>query len=498
MTYLTGSAPNLYTLHINYSDAHKIERKLGIYSKTSPLDARCAVYEIARADFIELCNDTSINYSINWEATLKSLNDFSDYEIIKMFLVKRDYSTIDFLYKNGHLSIDLLRNVKDEMHWYTITIHNYFKLDYDFLDEFKEYLIFTTLGVSNGKYTRGGTHNAVYNLKGKRYSSYRNQCLSLSSTVLWTEDLLESLADYWDWNDLSRNTHLPFTGELISKFASRWNWEILSSNKAVYWGKELVNSFITKVNIGSLCLNSNVDWFNVLPALVEYDGMHNKILWNILSNNPGLDARLIGENYPWVFKTEYPADYPFFQYTQNSTYKRLDVYPLKSSYYKPQDSYKEVALPFTLSLKPSISSNTGITWTDELLAAHEDKLDFWMIALRGKISGELVIKYAARFDVNRFTHFTYQKHSDWGTFGVYHFNSCWDNFLSNPNFTINTDLLEWGKDYKVKVVDSYDPFDSPSNDESSAEELIAESNSWGLVSNILKRKATYRFDYSLL
>lgn len=47
---------------------------------------------------------------------------------------------------------------------------------------------------------------------------------SNSSTLLFTEDNIETFKDCWDWEVLSDKSCIDMTHELLIKYADRWNW----------------------------------------------------------------------------------------------------------------------------------------------------------------------------------------------------------------------------------------------------------------------------------
>lgn len=51
-----------------------------------------------------------------------------------------------------------------------------------------------------------------------------HELTSNSSTLLFTEDNIETFKDCWDWEVLSDKSCIDMTHELLIKYADRWNW----------------------------------------------------------------------------------------------------------------------------------------------------------------------------------------------------------------------------------------------------------------------------------
>jgi len=72
------------------------------------------------------------------------------------------------------------------------------------------------------------------------YFKYGLLDISLNEKLQWSEHLIETHLEKWDWDQLSSNEFLPWSPELIGKFSDKWNWQQLSSNKGLSWSAELL------------------------------------------------------------------------------------------------------------------------------------------------------------------------------------------------------------------------------------------------------------------
>lgn len=448
--------------------------------------------------FIELSKHEDLSKSIKWSETIEKNHEPLGYEVVAVCIQKSVYNFQPILKNQKSVLKPFLSKFRDTLDWYSVSSSKDISFDLDTLIDFEYYLVFNYYKVVNGEYDKTYTSgNDCYNLKGQSYRvSPFQRSLSSSSSVQWSIELIEVFSNNWDWSNLSSNASIPFTAELITHFADKWNWRRLSQNRGVKWDKALVELFESTVNMDGLAINPSVDWESVLPFLKKSAKFSNRIPWDVIATNSGLTREVVEKGYPFVRRGEYDNRIGLFRQT-NPQQKEPK---LAAQYESARDFYREEAPGFTLWTKPSLSSNPGLEWTDDLLSRNLLKLDFWMIALKGKISSALVIKYAAFFDEVRYVYSTYTKHSDWGTYQVYHFHTGWHNLAFNPNFTIDQPLLEWAKSRTVRTISSYDPYDSATDhDPGSVVLLETEKGEWVSIYNILT--ATYKpfkLDYSFL
>ena len=472
-----------------------------------------AVFLVSDDLFLTLVQNPKFDKCLNWSKIIQNMRPIYDPKIINRILNKTNNDWLSFLKNQKNEGIKFIRFFKGEIDWAVVTQFKGIVFNIKLIDEFKDYLIFTNRVIENRQYldSRSNGDINLYNLVGNQYrvGEFPNQSqaridfinLSKAQNIDWSIQLISNFSEYWDWEDLSNNIHIPFNKELIENFKMKWNWEVLSSNthipfniglieefkmkwdwevlssnthipfslelieefklkwdwgnlslnEGIRWTKELVISFNKYINKSAISYNSNVDWYDAIHFLSPKDALD----WQALSSNPGLDVRLLTTAYPIVTRQEYDRNT-----------KILDSGKLKFGFSR------------------SLSSNYGIVWTDEILSKYITELDFWMIAIQGRLSTELVIKYAAFFDEIRFVYTTYQKHSDYGTFEVSHFRTGWHNLFCNSNFKPDQNFLDWCFHRKIRIMPSYDPFDSPSFCSPPPSTLINGDGRWITVGNI--------------
>ena len=356
---------------------------------------------------------------------------------------------------------------KNEVDWSVIQAYYPDKFSMSFIDIYKDYLLFHdhVMKMHNGKlvfqevfnyiYENGKRTNqkewikvrdSLHNRKGQTYYGckyrldqneisvfeYGNDLgtvnFSLLQRVEWSAELLIKFQDYFSWDYLSENEYLPWSLELIMAFEEKWNWKKLSENNSIRFSSEILQKFKSRINYEALSKNINVEW----SRLSLYGSNRNKLDWNILSNNPSVDETFIKNNSDKII---FSGSRDGFDWNVSTSVKG------STGLYTPEKS---------------LSSNPHINWTDSLIQEYIKKIDFWLIALVGKITSELVVKYAAFFDESREYRTSWKKNSDWPLIKVHHFCSGWQNLKKNKNFTPSDSFLEFAKSREVRV---YNPFE---------------------------------------
>lgn len=89
---------------------------------------------------------------------------------------------------------------------------------------------------------------------------------------------------------------------------------------------------------------------------------------------------------------------------------------------------------------PSLSTNSGIEWTLEILNDFNVKVDFWRIALKGKIPEETIKRFKKEFDRKELIGWEHYRFSDWRETAEIH-RTGWENLSLNPNFSFSSNLL---------------------------------------------------------
>jgi hypothetical protein len=277
--------------------------------------------------------------------------------------------------------------------------------------------------------------------------------ISESPNVKWTIELINKFENYWDWDQLSSNHYIPFNLEIIEAFQDSWNWTLISSNRSIHWDVELLQKFKSKICPKGIATNNNVDWnnalflfrspdfdwkmyslnraFNVTLLEIKNKEYWKKIIWKKPSKGQTIDIR--GHYY---FKKDNP--YLISKIESDNYFEEFWTYHKKYKFY----------------IEPSLSANTNIEWTDEIISKHFNKLDFWMIALRGILSVEIVLKYAAYFDEMKYIHKFSQKNSDWPNDDILVYTTGWENLAMNPNFEPNEEFFSFASSRYVRKIQS--------------------------------------------
>lgn len=80
--------------------------------------------------------------------------------------------------------------------------------------------------------------------------------------INWSEKLIESFLNDWNWETLSKNKSLPWSEEFIDKHFDKWNWGNLSWNEGIQWSIKLIHKYSEK-------LSSSENIWNTLKPYVD-------------------------------------------------------------------------------------------------------------------------------------------------------------------------------------------------------------------------------------
>ena len=377
-------------------------------------------------------------------------------------------------YPNIDNSMRFIQKFKDELDWVVVQYLHPISFTDEFLSKYRNYLIFhhylTELHKGKVVYdvdccvsdkmeiTNGGimskanvASSSFYNRKGKSFQSWNTGnaiidssdiiAISESENVNWSSELLIKLKDYLSWHLLSKNEALPWSLELLIAFRDKWDFNALSSNNAIRWSAEAIEEFRHEVSANLLSSNINVDW-NQIPSGFFYKGRltltgeRGSWDWNEISNNPG-----INEEFIQTYHMEHRSHIVFADGREGSNWDYHDK------------KYNNTSL-IRRDPKPSLSSNPGLIWTDSLIQTYIKKLDFWLIALRGKIDSNLVMKYAAFFNESREYSTHWKRNSDYPSEQIHNFSSGWQNLKKNINFHPTEEFFYFAKTYSTKIYKS--------------------------------------------
>lgn len=416
-----------------------------------------------------------LNYSnlIDISTTLRKLELPRTFDLnllektLAQLLDKRsyDYTLMIVSLQTSFDLITLLRVFKDNVDWRVIQKDLLKEIDNSFLEEFKDYLIFT------------------------------DQTISSSEKIVWSEELIKKYYKYWDWKLLSANKNIPFTEKLIAAFEEKWNWAELCKNNKIVWDFSLLGRFISKLEMDTLILNKSVNWKSLRFYLRDSDKYKN-LRWDIISNTAAFAQSDLEESkIEHIFfglPKKMESEPLFYGPNPDSTtiIKLKGQLGYNGRYYEKMNLNSKREFVTEFRIQPSISTNTHFRWTDSFLNKHLMQLDFWLIGLRGRLSTELVIKYAAFFDEIRPFFESQCRHSDWGYYPVHTFHTGWHNLSINPNFIVDEKFLEFAKSRNVRILERWYEFHNNSPIEK-----------WIPVYDIFTKNShgiSIRFDYSEL
>jgi hypothetical protein len=421
---------------------------------------------------LQYLRDIILNYPthISWELTIRE-NIIPPLDIWMIHALKSFTDWSCFICNARSNIFNILKEFKDEINWWQVQTYSDEIWNEELIDEFRDYLIFNRRIIKNGKATKF-TGSSYYSWTdreykpdnysriwhGYTYTTKEFYTLSESPAVKWTENLIEKFYHYWDWNQLSLNAYLPFSNDFIETFLDSWNWSLLSGNNRIYWSKELLMNFKDRICPQTISSNSNVDWENATFILNSVDFDWERYSMNRSFNTNFLKIRLTPfttNERKWekiVWKDQNKKCILEGRVRNNKSVQILHPSYTAAGY---AEYSKSETAPFSIRLNigQSLSANPNIIWTDEFISLHLIKLDFWIIALRGKLTTELVIKYAAFFDEIRVIHSFYQKNSDWPLDTVLCYHTGWENLFMNPNFVADDNFYLFAANRIVRIID---------------------------------------------
>ena len=93
------------------------------------------------------------------------------------------------------------------------------------------------------------------------------ELLSVNKGISYTEEQIEKYKDLFTWDsgsrsnqNISSNTNLPWSVEFIKKYEQKWNWWTLSQNLGINWTEEMISEFEEKIIWQSMAHNLNLPW----------------------------------------------------------------------------------------------------------------------------------------------------------------------------------------------------------------------------------------------
>lgn len=311
------------------------------------------------------------------------------------FILKyADLLSFHYLHRNPNViwNFELIEKLKERLNWSYISSYEYLEWTPLLLQLYKQHLVFSlqkTGWQKSGTNANGSTFSILhFHEYPPNPFSYLVGSISSSCFIVWTEEIIDSVIECWDWEELSGNV-------------------------SVKWNAHLINKYKSFVNFDSLSQNTNVEW--TFEILFKYE---NSLNWKKLSGNPSL---------PWAVGL-------IDQFINKWTWK-----PSYNCYF--QAGWK---------LIPCLSTNEGILWTSNMVQKWKQKIDLWLIARNGKIPTEVLFEFRDEFRRKEWTTSIYHKYSDWReTEEVY--ISGWQCLLENENFVITKNMMRLLEDEYVEL-----------------------------------------------
>lgn len=261
----------------------------------------------------------------------------------------------------------------------------YIKWDFVLIEEFKDSLRWDNISaLSNLKWSTDNLkkyRNFILFDNSKNHHINLKIRLDLLKNIKWSSKTIEILIDDWDWSELCLNEKIKWDKKLIQKFYSRIDFSSLSSNKKIEWSEELILQFFN-------------DWN-----------------WENLSGNPSLNW-----SYEFILKYE----------------NKWKWKPADGSYY--HNEYND---------SPSLSTNSGITWSNKMIKKWKDKIDIWRICLKCQLKDEVLFKYKKELSKMELVGWLHD-HKIGSMYGTSNKVQCgWDNLSLNVNFKLNEHNIEF-------------------------------------------------------
>lgn len=345
-------------------------------------------------------HETQIHwFSIFREPNIKWTND--------LLIRYKDFVDWSWIHRNPSVewNFELIESVKDRLNWSYISCCPHLNWTPELLDKHKEYLVFKheKPNYDGNKYkgfgrSARGVASAILDMKNenRERNPYGNLSgiISDSSHLDWSIELIEVVKGYWDWRVLSANERIPWTDEWIEIYVELLDFEALSSNRSVSWSQPLISKYLENWDWEALTLNPSLPWSESFIATYE-----DRWTWKYY------DDRFVTEG------------------------KRLSHVTLKSS----------------------ISSNTGIGWTLSMLKRWGSVVDLWTIAGCGNLTDMAIIYSGQKLDESRLVGWKHLKFSDWRE-SVELDDTGWERMARNPKSCVSKNNVEYYHSRRISLV----------------------------------------------
>lgn len=332
-------------------------------------------YCLLREDFKRFIDRYISNKNIRWDLLIQNQDLPWEHDILTKYNYLWNWS---YIIRNSAIkwSTDFILKNVEYIHFGELVDLIDFEWSVENIEILKKWIHFTNIGVDRDNWQTPINYDYLQFFLNKNYLKYGrvNNSISFSYKVNWTNHLIESFCDYWDWNELSANKTVCWDAELISKYEDKVNFDLLSLNDGVKWSVDLIDKFKDKWNWIYMSGNTGIPWSNDL--IIKYENM-------------------------LVFGKEQIDPYSL---------NLIDVYTL--------------------------SGNSSIVWDIELFDRYINKLDVWEISINCNIIENVLIKYYQYFNETRSCGSIFFKYSDWrNEFEI--LRNCWQNLVLNPFINVD-------------------------------------------------------------
>lgn len=260
--------------------------------------------------------------------------------------------------------------------------------------------------------------------------NYDLSYIQMAEGIKWTENLIDSYKNYWDWKGLSKNSKIKWTENLIDRYKEKVDFHQLSYNTNLEMTTDLFLKYIDKWDMNGVSGNPSI-----VLQIEDTILSHPSTIW---ISKPDNDYETCSVNTFLLFLND------TYNYHNNEYW----------------------------GIKPCISTNPGLDWTLKKFNMYKNKIDFWLLAMFGKIDEEIITKHGVELDESRKVRTVYSSWSDWPiSYPVY--KTGWENLMDNFNFYVNRDLLLYLRRVKFSKIEfEGNMMDTPVNKEVNVFDII--------------------------
>lgn len=168
----------------------------------------------------ELLREMAVQKDISERVNWKFISEQKSFPLIKELLMILPFDKINWRNISQRKGIiSLIEDFKYLLDWRILSANKHLDIrDISFLNQYKENLVWSII------------------------------CNRTDFT--FTNDILESFADYIDWDKASSSLDIMFSRSLVDKYQDRWNWPVLVKNRAFHNKVDISDMpYVKKINI---------------------------------------------------------------------------------------------------------------------------------------------------------------------------------------------------------------------------------------------------------